>query len=145
MAQLEMAMWRDYHSQHWLALLGHTWRASRQQYGFSRWDSLRLAWRAARAARAFQHDTNNPAALSAMTDYYRVVAPSASGTFDACKGAVWEVQWWRQRRESAPPAEWARTITALRAWAWESAWLVQAGAPPGLWLPPCWSWSAQPL
>ena len=92
MAQLETAMWRDYYSQHWLALLGHTWRASHQQYGFSRWDSLRLAWHAARAARAFQHDTNDPAALSAMTDYYRVVAPAASATFDARKGAVWEVQ-----------------------------------------------------
>jgi hypothetical protein len=115
MAQLETAMWRDYYSQHWLALLGHTWRASHQQYGFSRWDSLRLAWHAARAARAFQHDTNDPAALSDMTDYYRVVAPAASATFDARKGAVWEVQWWRERRESAPPAEWAGTIAALTA------------------------------
>lgn len=63
----------------------------------------------------FQRDINDPAAVSAMTDYYRVVAPAASGTFDARKGAVWELQWWRQRRESAPPAEWAGTIATVTA------------------------------
>ncbi len=113
MAQLETVMWRDYYGQWWLPLLGHTWRASRQQYGFSRWDSLRLAWHAARAARAFQRDTNDPAAVAAMTAYYQVVAKAAPGTFDARKAAGWEVQWWQQRRESAPSAEWARTIATL--------------------------------
>ena len=115
MAQLEPAMWRDYYGQRWLPLLGHTWRASRQQYGFSRWDSLRMAWHAARAARAFQRDINDPAAVSAMTAYYQVVAKASPGAFDARNAAGWEVQWWRQRRESAPPAEWSGTIATLTA------------------------------
>ena len=115
MAQLETAMWRDYYGQRWLPLLGHTWRASRQQYGFSRWDSLRLAWHAARAARAFQRDTDDPAAISAMTTYYQVVAKAAPGVFDARKAAGWEMHWWRQRRKSAPSGEWSQTIATWTA------------------------------
>ena len=115
MAQLETAMWRDYYGQRWLSLIGHACRVSHQQYGFSRWDSLRLAWHAARAARAFQRDTNDPSALSDLVAYYQVVAKAAPGEFDAWKAADLEVKWWRQRRESAPAGEWSQSIAALLA------------------------------
>lgn len=116
MARLETAMWRDYYAKDWTALARHTWQVARRQYGFSRVDSLRLAWHAARAARAFQRNTIDDDAVTAMTDYYRVIiGQAASASFNAAEAAKLEVQWWRQRRKGEPPEEWGRTLAGLLA------------------------------
>lgn len=113
LGRLEAAMWRDYYQQDWMALSGHAWQVARRQYKFSRWDSLRLAWHSVQAARAFRQDTLNESAVADMTDYYRIVAQDAPPTFAPDQAARLEVQWWRQRRADAPPADWGRTIAQL--------------------------------
>lgn len=115
LGELEAAMWRDYYQQSWCFLAVHAWQAAHRQYGFSRWDSLRLAWHAGRAARAFQRNAADESAVAEMTYYYWMVSQRVASKFAPDEAARLEVHWWRQRRAGAPPNEWSQTIAALTA------------------------------
>ncbi|WP_334493432.1 hypothetical protein [Bradyrhizobium sp. AZCC 1614] len=117
-AQLETAMWRDYYDKRYPALFFHLYELSRTQFGFSPLDSLRIAFAAARAARAFQptrsHEAAN-AALPALVTYYRLLASAAPGGFDVEEAARLELDWWQARREAVGPAQYGVTVARVAA------------------------------
>jgi hypothetical protein len=112
-AHLETAMWRDYYQHRYAALFGNLYRVSRDQYRFSPWDSLRLAWNAAKAAKVFQ-PTHNRAeaqrALPSLERYYQVMRNRAGERFDVAQTAAKELDWWQLRREKATPAQYGAVI-----------------------------------
>ena len=83
-ARLETAMWRDYYEKRYGALFYHLYALSRTQFGFSPLDSLRVAWAAAQAARAFQPTRSREAANAALPTLvtysacWRLLRPAAS-------------------------------------------------------------------
>jgi hypothetical protein len=54
MARSETAMWQHYYEKRYLLLFVDLYDNARTQYGFSPWDSVRIAVTAARAGKAFQ-------------------------------------------------------------------------------------------
>src|SRR5260221_13522446 len=54
MAVLETAMWRDYYDKRYFDLFFNLYLSSRDEFGFSPLDSLKIALAAANAARTFQ-------------------------------------------------------------------------------------------
>lgn len=76
-ARLETAMWRDYYDKRYPALFFHFYELSRTQFGFSPLDSVRIAWVAAQAAKAFQLTRSREAANAALpplVSYDRLLA-----------------------------------------------------------------------
>ncbi|WP_199805712.1 hypothetical protein, partial [Bradyrhizobium lablabi] len=65
-ARLETAMWRDYYQKRCGALFYDLYELSRTQFGFAPLDSVRIAWGAARAAKAFQPTRSRAAANAAL-------------------------------------------------------------------------------
>jgi hypothetical protein len=101
-ARLETRMWRSYYEQRRTALILNLYHLTRHEYGFSPWDSFRIAWHAARAAVAFQPTRNREeaqAALPALERYFRVMARGSASKFDPARAAREELDWWQQRRE----------------------------------------------
>ena len=118
MARLETAMWRDYYDKRYPALFYHLYELSRTQFGFSPLDSLRIAWAAARAARAFQPTRSREAANAALpplVTYYRLLASATPGGFDAEKAARLELDWWQARREAVSPEQYGLTVAGVAA------------------------------
>ena len=62
MARSETTMWRHYYERRYISLFADLYDNSRAQYGFSPWDSVRIAAAAARADRAFQLSTSRTGA-----------------------------------------------------------------------------------
>lgn len=119
-ARLETAMWRDYYEKHYVALFGGLYALNRDEYGFSPWDSLRIAWYAAKAAKQFQPTTSRAEAqiaLPTLERYYGVIRARSGEQFDIREAARLELDWWQLRREKATPAEYgavvAQTTTAV--------------------------------
>ena len=80
MARLETAMWRDYYEKHYPTLLYHLYEVSRTQFGFSPLNGLRIAFSAARAAKAFQPTRSRQEADAGLPDlvtYYRLLMLAA--------------------------------------------------------------------
>lgn len=66
MASLEARMWRSYYEHRRLALVADLYAMSRDQYGFSPWDSVRLAKYSGSAALAFPTTNNRLVAVRAL-------------------------------------------------------------------------------
>lgn len=118
MAARETAMWRDYYEKRYLGLLGNLYLSSRDAFGFSPLDSLRIAVAAAEAARLFQPTRSREeanAALPWLVSYYRVLRQAAPAGFDVERAAALELDWWQARREGVPPKVYGRTIAATSA------------------------------
>ena len=116
-ARLETAMWRDYYDRRYPALFYHLYELSRTQFGFSPLDSFRIAWAAARAAKAFQPTRSREAAdaaLPPLVTYYRLLASATPGGFDVAEAAWLELDWWQARREAAGPQAIRRDDRARR-------------------------------
>ena len=80
MARLETAMWRDYYEKRYPALFYRLYDLSRSQFGFSPFDSVRIALSAARAARTFQPTRSRQEADAALPDlvtYYGLLQQAA--------------------------------------------------------------------
>lgn len=92
-----------------------TLKVARSQYGFSWWDSLRLATHAARAAFLFRRGSDGPCCLAELQSYYSIIRSATRATFDAAEAARLDLEWWRERRRNLPPEEYARTIAKLTA------------------------------
>jgi hypothetical protein len=118
MARLETAMWRDYYEKHYPTLFYHLAESSRTQFGFSPLESIRIALRAARAARTFQPTHSRHQAEAAIPDlvtYYALLQPAAPVLFDVQEVANRELDWWQARRESVAPETYGLTIAAVAA------------------------------
>lgn len=115
MGRIEASMWRHYYEHRWLALGCTVVEAACSQYGLSWWDGARVAAEAVRAAAAFRASKDDPACLPALTRYYNVVRRAAPASFSPAEAAALELRWWAQRREEAPPADYAVTIARLTA------------------------------
>jgi hypothetical protein len=117
-ARLETAMWRDYYDKRYPALFYHLYALSRTQFGFSPLDSLRIAWAAARAAKAFQPTRSREAANAALpplVTYYRLLASAVPGGFDVEAAAHLELDWWQARREAVGPELYGVTVARVAA------------------------------
>lgn len=118
MAALETAMWRDYYDKRYAKLFFNLYLSSRDEFGFSPLDSLRIALAAASSARTFQptrsRDEAN-AALPALVTYYSLLARGAPSQFDVGQVARLELDWWQARREDVPPEVYGKTIAATSA------------------------------
>ena len=118
MARLETAMWRDYYDKHYPALFYHLYALSRTQFGFSPLDSLRIAWAAAQAAKAFQPTSSREAANAALpplVTYYHLLASAVPGGFDVDVAAHLELDWWQARREAVGPGQYGVTVARVAA------------------------------
>jgi hypothetical protein len=112
-ARLETRMWRDYYDHQVLDLFGCLYALNRRQYRFSPYDSARLAFFAAAAARRFQPTRSRAqaqVALRPLEQYYGIIRRRAGETFDSRKAARLELDWWQLRRENAGPAEYGRVV-----------------------------------
>jgi hypothetical protein len=117
-ARLETAMWRDYYEKRYPALFFHLYELSRTQFGFSPLDSLRIAWAAAQAAKAFQPTRSREAANAALpplVSYYRLLASATPDGFDAEEAARLELDWWQARREAVGPGQYGVTVARVAA------------------------------
>jgi hypothetical protein len=115
MAQLETAMWRHYYEKSYPALFIDLYDVSRHQ-GFSPLDSVRIAVKAASAARAFQPTNSRQdaqAALPALADYFRVLARAAPVPVDIDEIARTELDWWQARRENVAPDRYGLTVARV--------------------------------
>ena len=106
MAHSETTMWRHYYEKRYLWLFADLYDNSRAQYGFSPWDSVRIAAAAARAARAFQPSTSRSgarAALPFLEEYFGLLARATPAPLDIKAAARAELDWWQARREAVAP------------------------------------------
>jgi hypothetical protein len=116
MGRLETAMWRDYYDHRYVALFLALYRVNREQYGFSPWDSVRVAFLAAKAARVFQPSTNRAQAEAAtpwLRRYYGIIRARSHEPFDVDKAARSELTWWQLRREDASPEEYGKVVAQV--------------------------------
>ena len=106
-ARLETAMWRDYYEKRYVALFGALYSLSRDEYGFSPWDSVRVSYFAAKAAKDFQPTRSREEAQVArptLEKYYAVIRARIGEEFDVRDAARLELDWWQLRREKATAA-----------------------------------------
>lgn len=115
MGKMESAMWRSYYEGKWVRLGWQTLDAAHRQHGFSWIDSLRMAAHAARAALYFRKNSDDPRCLPELEAYYQIIRRAMRGTFDVSQAARLELEWWKERRRSIAPQEYARTIAKLTA------------------------------
>jgi hypothetical protein len=117
MGEREMLMWRHYYERRYVALAADLYAGAHEDFGFSPWDSVRLAVAAADAARRFQPSRNAAeaqAALPSLVAYYRCLAGAAPQPVEPETAARAELAWWQARREAVPPAEYGLLIA--RVW-----------------------------
>jgi hypothetical protein len=118
MARLETAMWRDYYERRYPALFYHLYDVSRSQFGFSPYDSVRIALSAARAAKTFQPTRSRREADAALPDlvtYYGLLQRAAPAAFDVREAARLELDWWQARREAFSPRSYGLTVAEVAA------------------------------
>jgi hypothetical protein len=118
MARLETSMWRAYYEKRYVALSYDLYAVSREQYNFSPLASLRIAFAAASAAKAFQPSTSRAEAakaLPALITYFTLLARGTPARFDIGEAARTELAWWQARREGATPEQYGLTIAHVSA------------------------------
>ena len=89
-------MWRAYYDKRFLALFKDHYSLSRDHYGYSPLDSLRMVLSAAKAAKKFQPTTSRAAAAAALPDlvsFFTVLAKGAPAPFDIESAARTELDW----------------------------------------------------
>jgi hypothetical protein len=115
-ARLETQMWRHYYDEHFAALLADLYWLAREQDGFSPLDSARIAYAAARAAKAFQPTPSRveaQVAVGPLIEYFAVMARGAPEPVDIVTAARTELDWWQARRESAAAESYGLTIARV--------------------------------
>lgn len=113
--ELESAMWRSYYEGRWWGLTSQTLKLASSQFGYSWWDSVRMSWFAASAARYFRHDAHDARSIPLLTKYYSIIRSGLHGSFEPASAAGLELRWWQQRREHASSSEIAATLSELTA------------------------------
>ncbi len=118
LARQETVLWRHYYEGHHLRLAAALYTLHRRDYGFSPWDSMRLAANAALAAKAFQPTRSRAEAQRAippLNRYFALMGRRAvlgAATEDLAR---WELEWWQLRREGIPPAVYGDAIARVEA------------------------------
>lgn len=115
-ARLEADMWRHYYEKRFVALAFDLYAGVRENYRISPFDATLVAWDAAQAAKVFQASRSRQAAGKAipiLERSYRRLARATDAKFDPRRAATLELEWWQQRRERVPTADYARTIARL--------------------------------
>ena len=115
MGRLESAMWRSYYEGHWLQLACQTMEGACGQYRFSWWDGSRSSLHAARAAMFFRKSTDDPKCLPELDQYFAIISNATGRKFDIRTAAALELEWWKERRRSITPEDYARTIARATA------------------------------
>ncbi|MDZ4289872.1 MAG: hypothetical protein U0984_18045 [Prosthecobacter sp.] len=119
MGQLESDMWRHYYEKNYPLLGSDLFLASYGQSGFSPWDSTRMAWYAANAARAAQPTQPRAQAfthaLPLLIKYYQVIQKATRSSWQPEEIAPLELEWWVQRREDKSWQQYGEAITQLTA------------------------------
>ena len=116
MARSETAMWQHYYEKRYLLLFVDLYDNARTQYGFSPWDSVRIAVTAARAAKAFQLSASRSgaqAALPFLEDYFGLLARATPVPLDIKAAARAELDWWQARREDIAPKTYGAMIALV--------------------------------
>jgi hypothetical protein len=116
-ARLETAMWRQYYQREYFKLFQALYFLNRNVYHFSRWDSVRLSYYAAKAAHSFQSTRSRKAAqraLPLLERYYGVIRQRRGEQFDFAKTARLELDWWQLRRENASPSQYSEVIARVQ-------------------------------
>jgi hypothetical protein len=116
MARLETAMWRHYYEKRHLPLFRDLYEVARREYGFSPLDSVRVAYAAAGAAKAFQPSTSRAEAEAAMPDliaYFSILSQAAPAPVAVEDAARTELAWWQARREDATPEQYGPIIARV--------------------------------
>ncbi len=123
MGRLESDMWRHYYDKSYVGLGGDLFLTSYGQYGFSPWDSTRMAWHAARAARLAQPTQPRASAFAVaiphLTKYYEVIQNATGSPWRPEAMAPLELEWWVLRRENKTWQEYGEAITRLTAAAYQ--------------------------
>jgi hypothetical protein len=132
LARTDTALWRAYYDKRYFALLGDLYSLSRDRYGFSPLDSLRIALAAARAAKTFQPTRSRAEAQAALPDliaFYRLIAKATPTAFDIDAAARAELDWWQARRENVTADAYGLTIakTSALVYGKDNAQLREAG------------------
>lgn len=132
MAHSETMMWRHYYEKRYFSLFADLYDSSRAQYGFSPWDSVRIAVAATYAARAFQPTTSRSdaqAALPFLEDYFGLLAHAAPVPLDIEAAARAELDWWQARREALAPRSYGAMIARVSTFLYglDSKMLREAG------------------
>jgi hypothetical protein len=124
MGRLESDMWRHYYEKNYALLGWDLFLASHGQYGFSPWDSVRMAWHAARAARLAQPTQPRAqafaSALPPLVKYYKVIQNATGCAWRPEEIAPLELEWWVQRREGKTWREYGEAVTALAAMTYQA-------------------------
>jgi len=115
MGRLESAMWQSYYEGRWVQLASQTMAVACGQYGFSWWDGSRSSLHAARAALFFRKNTDDPRCLPELEQYYAIISKATGQKFDIREAAALELEWWKERRRSITPQDYARTIARATA------------------------------
>ena len=115
MGRLESGMWRSYYDGRWLQLACQTMEGACGQYRFSWWDGSRSSLHASRAALFFRKNTDDPRCLPELDRYYAIISKATGQKFDIRAAASLELQWWKERRRSIAPNDYARTIARATA------------------------------
>lgn len=113
LARREAMAWRAYYEERYPTLFWQVFQISRNTFGFSLVDSLRLSYHAARSAAYFRRSNKEPdiaAARYHMGKYYRLISEKSVRPFDHERAGTLELEWWRMRRDKRPPEDWARVI-----------------------------------
>jgi hypothetical protein len=116
-ARLETAMWQHYYQRAYFKLFRALYSLNREVYHFSPWDSARLSYYAARAARSFQSSRSRKKAqraLPLLERYYDILRQQGGEQFDVTKTARLELDWWQLRRESAGPSQYGEVIAQVQ-------------------------------
>ena len=116
MAEADAAMWRDYYDKRYFSLFARLYGLHRDEFGFSPFDSLRIAFDAADAARRFQPTKSREeanSAIPALVGYYSLLAKAAPARFDPAEAARLELDWWQARRENIGPDAYGLTIARI--------------------------------
>lgn len=115
-ARLETGMWKHYYDREYFKLCANLYRLNREQYGFSPWDSVSIAYYAAKAAAVFQPTRSRLEARRAqplLARYFQVIATGSGEPFDAAKAAALELEWWQLRREDVALQRWSEVVASV--------------------------------
>jgi hypothetical protein len=116
MAWLETSAWRHYYEKRYLPLFRDIYEVSRREYGFSPLDSVRVAYAAATAAKAFQPSTSRAeaeAAIPELVTYFGILSQAAPAPVEVEDAARTELAWWQARREDATPEQYGLIIARV--------------------------------
>ncbi|MES2310052.1 MAG: hypothetical protein V4507_14455 [Verrucomicrobiota bacterium] len=115
MAFYETRSWKAYYEHEWIQLGRYLYLTSRDEYGFSPWNSIRLGYHATLAAKDFRIHGNmdRSSIIQHLIHYYEIIASHSEIRMSPEKCATLEYEWWQMRRDKRPMHEITETIASL--------------------------------